>query len=505
MRKVRILVDLKPAMDGHAGIPQESRLLFAGLRRMREEFETEGLLQDGSRHVPDGGTRAPARPHEKIFRNSRIVAALGASPRARGRIGLSRRMRRFLAHARLSWRVMRRRPVEMGTFDPLRFEDFLWRHVFARTLPVSEKELVTSARFRVIEHSRHAFHLAMLRAARGGLGACHPLLDAGGYDFLLAQTPFPARLTGGARLVVRYHDAIPVFMPHTIADVGFHQAMHAQALKLNMESGALFACTSETTRQVLLEMFPEAEDRTHAIPNMVSDAFHPVSASAAQIARIIVSRMEGGEGEECAEGGARVALRENEGGEMRFLLMVSTLEPRKNHELLISAWERLRLSRMPGLKLVLVGNRGWECDSILRRMRPWVRRGELFHLTGVAVDELRALYSHAVATICPSLDEGFGYPGVEAMMCNGLVIASDIPVHREIYGAGSAYFDPYDVNDAVETIGAMLSDDEAARERREALRAAGIAQCRRYLPENVMPLWRGFLREAVEKGAGERK
>ena len=61
--------------------------------------------------------------------------------------------------------------------------------------------------------------------------------------------------------------------------------------------------------------------------------------------------------------------------DLDYLLTVSTIEPRKNHALLTTAWERLKYHRMPGLKLVIVGNLGWGHEPILDVFRPWVERG----------------------------------------------------------------------------------------------------------------------------------
>ena len=69
-----------------------------------------------------------------------------------------------------------------------------------------------------------------------------------GFDVLIAETPFPGTLAQGTQMVVRYHDAIPLLMPHTITDKTFHQAAHYHALRRNVQSGAWFACVSDASR-----------------------------------------------------------------------------------------------------------------------------------------------------------------------------------------------------------------------------------------------------------------
>jgi glycosyltransferase involved in cell wall biosynthesis len=175
----------------------------------------------------------------------------------------------------------------------------------------------------------------------------------------------------------------------------------------------------------------------------------------------------------------------------RFLLMVSTLEPRKNHLALLTAWEQIRVEHDEDLKLIIVGSLGWDHAGIVKRLRPWVERGDVQTLADVPSAELRLLYRHAQATVCPSFGEGFDFSGVEAMRCGGAVVASDIPVHRDVYGDAAEYFNPYDSQQLVQAIQRVIDPAQAAR--REALVAAGERVSAQYLPERVLPLWREFL------------
>ena len=168
-------------------------------------------------------------------------------------------------------------------------------------------------------------------------------------------------------------------------------------------------------------------------------------------------------------------------------LMVSTIEPRKNHALLMQAWETLRYSTHPHLKLVVVGNVGWDQAPVLQSFRPWAAAGELFWLNNVPAAELRALYTHAQATVCPGLAEGFDYSGVEAMKCGCPVAASDIPVHREIYDQAAVYFNTYSAADASHCIGQLLSPQ--AQAQREQLRKQGLQVGQRYTESAILPQW----------------
>jgi glycosyltransferase involved in cell wall biosynthesis len=174
-----------------------------------------------------------------------------------------------------------------------------------------------------------------------------------------------------------------------------------------------------------------------------------------------------------------------------YLLMVSTIEPRKNHLSLLTAWERLRLEKFPSLKLIVVGALGWHHETIIERFRPWLERREAFLLEDVLASELRVLYRHARATVCPSFGEGFDYSGVEAMRSGGAVAASDIPVHREIYGSAAEYFNPYAVEGIAEAIEQVIRPDKARH--RDELVEKGARISALYTQDAILPIWRSFL------------
>ncbi len=172
--------------------------------------------------------------------------------------------------------------------------------------------------------------------------------------------------------------------------------------------------------------------------------------------------------------------------------MVSTLEPRKNHLALLAAWEQLRAEQFPNLQLVFVGALGWDHEAIVARLRPWVARGELHLLEDVPAPELRLLYRHARATVCPSFGEGFDFSGIEAMRCGGAVAASDIAVHHDIFGGACELFSPYSSAEMAAAIARVIAPE--AQGRRDELVALGAEVSARYLPERILPQWREFLR-----------
>lgn len=493
MRKVKILADLKPALDGYAGIPEESRLLFHGLRQEAEELDIEGLLQHGNQTFvsPQNNAKNNHASHQKILWAAKTISSICKPARRVSNLTLLEKLKLYVSLQQLRGRALWRRPIKLGAFETAPFQDFIWTRLFSKSLSPAAKSLVTSAKFKIIDHSRSMFHYVGLPGFIMGLKPCYLHLDTSGYDFLIAQTPYPARVSRGTQLIIRYHDAIPLLMPHTIQNKRFHLSSHYYALRQNIEDGALFVCNSRATKSDLISIFPEVEPRTSVIYNIVSEEYYKPDEPKQRLPQIIAARLSDNQTSKAAKKPKSSLAPHKSFKSFPYLLMVSTLEPRKNHKLLISAWQRLTYKSLPQLKLVLVGNKGWDSEETQALMKPWVKRGKILHLENVPKEELRVLYHHASATICPSLAEGFDYSGIESMRCGGLVIASDILVHREVFRQGAAYFNPYSIDDAVMTIERILST--SALEEREELRKAAkkISKC--YTAKKIIPQWQQLL------------
>lgn len=494
---IKTLVDLKPALDGYAGIPQETRLLFNGLRQL-PQLEVKGLIQHGGRRLRPALTTSHARAStaRRILQLSKFIVSMNERPYSSVWERWSDYASRYAAINNLTLRMRLGQKVAHSQFDARLFSDFIWRTFFDKTLAPEDKERITQDDFWVLNTPRNHFHKVGLKALSWGARPRYPVLDTRGFDYFVAQTPFPGRVSGGTRMIVRYHDAVPVLMPHTINDKAFHQSTHFQALRSNVESGALFSCISEATRQDLLTIFPEAEPRAFVIHNMVSGAYHEEDSPRSLVPRLVANRLA-----EIPELDAVPPQSDPEPQDFDYLLMVSTLEPRKNHLMLVSAWERLKYGDYPDLKLVVVGAAGWDHAATLKAFHPWARRGELYYLQNVPAAELRVLYRHASATVCPSLAEGFDYSGVEAMMCGCPVVSSGIEVHREIYRGASLYFDPYSVEDTARVIGQVIAPD--AYQLRRHLVEGGRSVARDYTPASILPQWAEFLaRHRPARGRG---
>ncbi|HMN72548.1 MAG TPA: glycosyltransferase family 1 protein [Rhodoblastus sp.] len=127
-----------------------------------------------------------------------------------------------------------------------------------------------------------------------------------------------------------------------------------------------------------------------------------------------------------------------------FFLGVGTIEPRKAWNVALDAMERLWADGVDA-RLVLVGRYGWSAHWLRTRIESHPEFGKRLIWRDRADDaELAALYRRARALVYPSVCEGFGLPLIEARHYGAPVIASDIPVFREIAGDAVRYFPPLD-------------------------------------------------------------
>ena len=502
------MLELRPGLEGFAGIPQETRLLFRGLL-MIPGLRLQGMLQTFAQPLARGTfldkkSRGWMNTESyRINRYSRVIVSIAEKP-------FRTLIDRILSHGAnklettqmtaLSLFGLKR--VRLSDFETRHFTDFVWRTIFSKTLPASDRTLVTQPNLKICSAPWNTMHRAGLYSLSVASIPRYPRLDTRGIDIFIAQTPYPARMDPGTTLVVRYHDALPVLMPHTIPDKSIHQASHYYALMENVRAGAWFACISNSTRNDLLKMFPEAANRAVTIHNMVSHHYYREDSPRSHVPGIIRARLY--EGVKLLPEFFTIREKESfyrralESEDFRYLIVVSTIEPRKNHVRLLAAWEVLKAELDSKLKLVVVGTLGWDNAQLVNGFKSWIDRGELFMLNAVPAPDLRQLYRHAEATVCPSLGEGFDYSGVEAMASGGVTIASDIAVHREVYEDASEYFDPYSTASLVQALKKVLYEPGSAQVR-DRMRVRGTEMAARYTPERILPKWQDFLEQLIRQ------
>jgi glycosyltransferase involved in cell wall biosynthesis len=265
---------------------------------------------------------------------------------------------------------------------------------------------------------------------------------------------------------------------------------------------AIFSCVSQPSEEALLRIFPQLKGRTTTIPNALPEVT-PANAKILPVTEIVRARASSaGWGNEDERSSLRkAALGKLSSDEpLRYILAVSTIEPRKNFTSVVRAWERVRYQNDTDVKLVVVGRPGWRFEPTLAAMRPRILEGSLLHLQDVTNVELQALYANAECLVSPSFAEGFGFPPLEAMQWGTPAIVSDIPAHRWALGDAALFIDPYSVPDIARKITQLVVADDRETLRRE-LQAKAARTLARYAPDRVGEQWAELFAQ-LKRGEG---
>lgn len=142
----------------------------------------------------------------------------------------------------------------------------------------------------------------------------------------------------------------------------------------------------------------------------------------------------------------------------QFLLVVGTIEPRKNYSRLVKALMILR-QRHPDLKLVVVGSKGWLFEDFFQTIEDEGATEHVIFPGFVPDEDLPAVYALATVAVMASVYEGFGLPILEAMACGTPVASSNASSLPELGGEVARYFDPYNIDEMVAVLDSLLDSD----------------------------------------------
>jgi glycosyltransferase involved in cell wall biosynthesis len=259
-------------------------------------------------------------------------------------------------------------------------------------------------------------------------------------DVMFGANYFLPRLLGAVarRRVVTIHDLTYKRFPELLQKETLVNLEHHMQRELAYADAAI--CVSESTRQDLLAFYDIDPSRAVTILSglSISDAQLPTPDT----------------------------LPSN------YILFVSTIEPRKNLEVLLDAFARLRARGAYDGALVVVGRVGWKSESIVPRLRaPGVH-----HLDYVPPPQLASIYRNAELFVFPSIYEGFGFPLLEAMAYGIPSIAARSSSLPEIGGDAALYFPPRDSHELEAQMERALTDAPL----RAQLSAAGVARAAQF-------------------------
>jgi alpha-1,3-rhamnosyl/mannosyltransferase len=288
-----------------------------------------------------------------------------------------------------------------------------------------------------LDHERSALPLAATVARLGSLHAANilgaPVLDLllGGTDIfhvgnLVRQAP------GKARLTATIHDLTSWIMPevHTQSTLQADRTFEERILK---RAHGLIA-VSENTRQDAIRLLGIDPRRIRTIHSGVAEQYFDAKPQARA---------------------------------KPYVLVVGTVEPRKNLDTLLDAWRSVNADLREHFDLVLAGPEGWNSSATMTRIRQ-----EATYLGYVPEAEMPGLVAGASLFVYPSLYEGFGFPLVQAMAANVPALISQTSCLPEIAGDAAAFVDPLSPSEMAAQLTRLLESPE------ERLKLAQLGRAR---------------------------
>ena len=242
------------------------------------------------------------------------------------------------------------------------------------------------------------------------------------------------------KTVVTVHDMVYKTFPETVR--GRTRYMLDTGLQKSMRRADRIVTDSMFSKQEIIRYFPQFADKIRVVYCGVdTEKFHPV------------------------EDAAKIdTVRQKYGIDREYFLYLGTVEPRKNLERLIKAFERFQKAKDTPPYLILAGGKGW-LDSGIYAIVEELQLQDIVKFTDYVPDEdLCSLMCGALAFVFPSIYEGFGMPPLEAMACGVPVLTSHAASLPEVVGEDAVVVDPYS-EQAIANGLEKLYMDEALREK----------------------------------------
>ncbi len=141
-----------------------------------------------------------------------------------------------------------------------------------------------------------------------------------------------------------------------------------------------------------------------------------------------------------------------------YFLFVGTIQPRKNIETLLKAFDRFKDEQPSEVKLLIVGRRGWHYREALETYQLMQHRDDVMFTGFVEDGELPALYAASLALCYIPYLEGFGIPLLEAMNCDTAILCSNVASLPEVVGEAAYQVDPFEIDQVVKGMQKLCTD-----------------------------------------------
>lgn len=236
---------------------------------------------------------------------------------------------------------------------------------------------------------------------------------------ILHQPAFAAPIFYPGKIIITVHDLIAMFIG---SDIPFISRQYfGRWMPLTHKRADHIITISEHTKKDIINLLKIPEEKITVIPLAASQSFKPIKEK------------------------SRLAEIKNKfkTGDV-FFLHVGTITPRKNLELIVSAFAELAKSDGEA-KLVIAGKKGWFYEKLHKIIKNLAIEKRVVFTDYITEEEKILLYNAATALVFPSIYEGFGLPPLEAMSCGLPVIASSASSIPEVVGEAGILLDPNDL------------------------------------------------------------
>jgi glycosyltransferase involved in cell wall biosynthesis len=273
------------------------------------------------------------------------------------------------------------------------------------------------------------------------------------FDIYHEPSILPLRFDGPT--VITIHDLAWIRHPET------HPVQRVRALNRYFEKGLgqahAIITPSRFVKNELIELFSVPAELIYTIPLGVEPQFKPMQVNQT---RSLLDRR---------------GLRHGQ-----YILVVGTMEPRKNIALVVRAYLQLPKKLRIAYPLVLVGINGWCNTMLMRQLDPLISSGEVRQLGYVPRSELAVLMAGALTLVYPSIYEGFGLPILESMACGVPVISSNTSSLPELVGDTGVLIKPEDDHALKVALLRMVNDEHwrLSQSKKSWLRAQSLTWSR---------------------------
>lgn len=153
----------------------------------------------------------------------------------------------------------------------------------------------------------------------------------------------------------------------------------------------------------------------------------------------------------------------------KYVLMVGTIEPRKNHKLILDAYD---LGMDENMQVVFAGFVGQGMETLMERIENHPdNRQKIWHLGHASDADIDYLYKNCFALTYPSYIEGYGLPIIESFARGVMVVAADTPINMEIGGERALYFKQDDAKDLRNAVNGLLKDEAKQQMLKDSIQA----------------------------------